>query len=83
MNSDTEILVAEILEKSGALTKCSICGNFLILAYDNDAERMAYGIAENSRKAGERGFRGMQRDEVVVAIKRALVHASDKCPSCG
>jgi len=82
MNSDTEILVSEILVKSGALSKCGTCSNHMILAYDDDAERMAYGMATNAMKNGERGFRGMEREEVIGLIKQALIHAPSSCPSC-
>lgn len=82
MNSDTEILVSEILEKSGAVSKCSSCHSYMILAYDEDAEKMAYGMATNAWKDGERGFRGMEREEVVALIKQALIQALSKCPSC-
>jgi hypothetical protein len=83
VNSDTEILVAQILAKSRAVEKCPICHDFMILAEDEDAENMAYGMATNAWKAGERGFRGMDRQEVVAAVKRALIHAPSRCPSCG
>lgn len=83
MNSDTEILVSEILAKSEALTKCRICGNHMISAYDDDAEKMAYGMATNAWKDGARGFRGMEREEVLTLVKQALVHTSSRCPSCG
>jgi hypothetical protein len=82
MNSDTEILVGEILAKSGAVEKCPICGNFMIATEDGDAENMAYGMATNAWKDGERRFRGMGREEVVTLVKRAIVHAPSKCPSC-
>jgi hypothetical protein len=82
MNSYTEILVSEILDKSGALIKCSVCGKYMLLAYDQDAESMAYGMAENAWKRDERGFRGMGREEVSALIKRRLVEAPSRCPSC-
>ena len=82
MNSDTEILVSEILAKSGAVAKCQICGNYMILAGEDDAERMAYGMATNAWKNSERGFQGMEREEVMGVVKRALLHAPSKCPSC-
>jgi hypothetical protein len=82
MNSDTEILVSEILAKSGAVTKCQSCGNYLVLAYDDEAEKKAYGMATNAWKDGERGFRSMEREEVTGLVKQALIHAPSKCPSC-
>ena len=83
MNSDTEILISEILAKSGAVSKCQICGNYMILADDDDAEKMAYGMATNAWKGGERGFRGMEREVVMRLVKRALINAPSKCPNCG
>jgi hypothetical protein len=82
MNSDTDILVDEILAKCGALTKCPICQNFMVLADDKDAERMAYAVATNAWKDGARGFRNMEREEVTAMIERALIHAPSKCQSC-
>jgi hypothetical protein len=82
MNSDTEILVSEILDKSGALIKCSVCGKYMLLAYNQDAESMAYGMAEDAWKRDERGFRGMGREEISALIKRRLVEAFSRCPSC-
>jgi hypothetical protein len=82
MNSDTEILVDEILAKSGVVEKCPICRNNLIATEDSDAEKMAYGMATTAWKDGARGFRGMEREEVVGLVKRAIVHAPSKCPSC-
>ena len=61
MNSDTEILVGEILAKAGAVEKCAICGNFMIATEDGDAEKIAYGMATNAWKDSERGFRGMEQ----------------------
>lgn len=82
MNSDTEILVAEILAKSGTVRKCPICQGFMIAADDKDAEGAAYGMATNAWNSGERGFRSMEREEVLSAIKTALIHAPSTCPSC-
>ena len=72
MNSDTEILISEILAQSGAVTKCPICCSFMVLAEDKDAENRAYGMATNAWNHRERGFRNMEREEVVTAIERAL-----------
>jgi len=83
INSDTEILIDEILAKSGAVEKCSICGSYMIATEDGDAEKMAYGMATNAWKDGDRGFRGMEREEVITLVNRAIVHAPSECPSCG
>jgi hypothetical protein len=82
MNSDTEILVAEILAESGAVEKCQTCFGFMIRTDDEDAEKRAYGMAINEWKSGERGFRSMEREEVVAMIKRGLTATLHKCPSC-
>jgi hypothetical protein len=82
MNSDTDILVDEILAKSGARTKCPICQNSMVLAEDADAEKMAYRMATNAWKDDERGFCGMEREEVMDMIKQALIRTPSKCPSC-
>jgi len=47
-----------------------------------NAAHRAYGMAENLRKADERGFRGMTRDEVVAEIKSAIDGTPSTCPSC-
>lgn len=73
----------ECLKESGAIIKCDRCGNAYVMAYDDKAERRAYGRAENLRKADERGFRGMTREEVVAAIKSALDETPSSCPNCG
>jgi hypothetical protein len=82
MNSDTEILVAEILAKSGATEKCSICHDFMISVDDEDAEKTAYGMATNAWKDRERGFRNMEREEVISVIKKALAQTPSRCPTC-
>ncbi len=82
MNSDTEILVDQILAELGAVAKCSVCHGFLLRTYDGDAEGMAYAMATNAWKDGQRGFRGMEREEVTSMIKKALIHTPSGCPSC-
>jgi hypothetical protein len=82
MNSDTDILIQEILEESGAIKKCPICFGHMIDAEDGDAEHIAYGMATNAWKAKERGFRGMNREEVVSLLKQALARTPHTCPDC-
>ena len=82
MNSDTADLALECLKQTGAIVKCGQCGNDYIDAYDEGAAHRAYGMAENLRKADERGFRGMTRDEVVAEIKSAIDGTPSTCPSC-
>jgi hypothetical protein len=54
----------------------------MVLAEDDDAEKMAYAMATTAWKDGERGFRGMEREEVMDMIKQALIRTPSKCPSC-
>ena len=82
MNSDTEILIREILAESGAVTKCKICGNELILSDDEHAEGVAYALATNAWKDGERGFRRMDRKELMELVKLALINTPSRCSSC-
>jgi hypothetical protein len=82
MNSDTQITIDEILTTVGVVVPCSICRLNPVYAGDEDAERMAYGMAENMRKSGERGLRGMDRAEVAALVKGAIVSTNNHCPSC-
>jgi hypothetical protein len=76
MNSDTDILVLQILEQSGAIAKCQTCFGVMLDQEDGDAEDMAYGMATNAWKRGERGFRNMDREEVMGLVKSALTRES-------
>jgi transposase len=40
--------------------------------YDDAAEKMAYAMATNAWKDRERGFRNMEREEVMSMIQMAL-----------
>jgi hypothetical protein len=82
MNSDTQNQVDEILVRAGAVEKCPVCHDDLISAEDEDAEGMAYAMATNAWKGGERGFRGMDREEVMSLVKKALVCVPVSCPRC-
>ena len=82
MNSDTIEAAQEVLKEAGAIVRCDRCGKAYVMAYDPDAEQWAYDQAENLRKAGERGFRGMSREEVEEVIKAALDDAPSTCPNC-
>lgn len=81
MNSDTMETAVQCCEDAGAIVKCSGCGEYDVVAGDDAAERNAYARATNAWKAGERGFRGMSRKEVMEAVKSALLDAGD-CPRC-
>jgi hypothetical protein len=61
--------------------KCSGCGEYDISAGDDAAERNAYARATNAWKAGERGFRGMSREEVMETVKSAFQDAGEY-PRC-
>jgi hypothetical protein len=82
MNGDTEILVQQILAESGAVAKCPICHDFTIRSYDDDAEKRAYAMATNAWNDGDRGFRRMEREEVMSMIQKALIHTPSKCHGC-
>jgi len=82
MNSDTQETATQIAKDAGAIIPCPTCLANDIYAGNDDAERKAYAMATNAWKAGERGFRGMTREEVMQAIKSAIVDANHKCPSC-
>lgn len=82
MNCDTDPLVADILMKAGAIENCRFCYDWWISAEDEDAKEMAYGMATNAWKDNERGFRGMEREEVLSLIKGALARTPVGCPRC-
>lgn len=82
MNSETQMLAEECAIEAGAIIKCDICHSNYIRAFDDDAERQAYARATNEWKSGSRGFRGMEREEVMEAVKSALEDANLECPSC-
>jgi hypothetical protein len=82
MNSDTEISVEQILVESGAVAYCPVCYGSKLRIGDDEAESRAYAIATNAQKDGERGFRNMERQEVVSVVRRALLRAYSTCPVC-
>lgn len=82
MNSDTVETATQIAREAGAIETCKICGSSDIYMYNEDSDKIAYGSATNSWKEGVRGFRGMDREEVMSLIKSVLDDASSSCPSC-
>jgi hypothetical protein len=82
MNSDTEILVEQILAESGAVADCPVCHGPKLRTGDDEAESRAYAIATNAQKDGERGFRNMEREEVVSVVRQALLRMYSTCPEC-
>lgn len=71
MNSETAMQIEECAKEAGALRDCPMCGQ-LTSAYDPDAEVRAYAIATNAWKDRRRGFRAMQRTEVMDLMKLVL-----------
>jgi hypothetical protein len=67
---------------AGAIIRCPICRGYDIQADDPEAEQNAYAMATNLWKDGSRGFRGMDRQDVMGAVKSAIVSANIECPSC-
>ena len=82
MNSDTTETAAQYAKDAGAIKPCPVCHGHDIRAYDDDADRMTYAQATNAWKDGDRGFRGMSREEVIGIVKSVLDDALIKCPSC-
>ena len=65
MNHDTLETTEEILKKCGVAVLCPVDGSNYIAAQDAGAGKMAYAMATNALKSGERGFRGMSRENVI------------------
>jgi len=83
MNSDTIEAATQIIKDAGVVELCATCMSNDVYADDEDAERKAYAMATNAWKEGERGFRGMSREDVMRIIKSAIRDADRRCPSCG
>ncbi|HEY1260215.1 MAG TPA: hypothetical protein VGF34_13290 [Stellaceae bacterium] len=81
-NANTAETALECLEATGAILKCDRCNSEYIDAYDEEAQDRAYGMAENHRKNGHRGFKDMSREEVAAEIKAALDGTPGSCPRC-
>ncbi len=75
MNGDTMINAEQCALDAGALVVCPMCDQ-LISANDEEAERMAYAVITNAWKDGVRGFRNMERSEVMDLMKRVLQRSS-------
>jgi hypothetical protein len=81
MNSDTEETALECAKEAGAIVKCRTCREYYVNGSDDEAERRTYTIAEQKKKAQERGFRAMSRQEVKDLIKDVFQDAGS-CPRC-
>ena len=82
MNSHTMETVERCAKEAGAIVPCSLCGGYDVYAEDEEADRMTYARATNTWKAGNSGFRGMVREQVVAVVKQFLESADDFCPAC-
>ena len=80
MNAHVQIALEEIAKEAGAIIPCEICGNYDVIAFDDDAEAKAYGIATNEWKQG--AFRTTSLEEVRSLMKAVLRNANHRCPSC-
>jgi hypothetical protein len=82
MNSDTHETAEAVAKEAGAIIPCPVCGCYDIGADDEDANKLAYAMAENRRKSGDRGFRGMSHKEAMAVIKSVIDDANYECPGC-
>jgi hypothetical protein len=80
VNAHVQIALEEIAKKTGAIVPCELCGNFDVIADDDDAEGMAYAMATNEWKRG--AFRSTSLEEVCSLMKAVLRNANYRCPSC-
>lgn len=82
MNSDTKLVVQEMTEDEGAVTKCSGCGGYDIDASDDEANQRVYARITTLWKDGHHAFAGMSRKEVVAVVTEVLQELPSNCPSC-
>jgi hypothetical protein len=82
-NSDTVETAEQCAKNAGAIVLCEICQGNYIVSGDSGARSMAYAYATQEWKAGSRGFRGMDRKEVMRSVQDVLEDADTNCPSCG
>jgi hypothetical protein len=80
VNAHVLIALEEIAKEAGAVLPCEICGNYDIIAYDDDAEAKAYATATNDWKQG--AYRTTSLEEVRSLMKAVLQNANRRCPSC-
>ena len=82
MNSDTMETAIQLAKDTGSILSCQACAGYDLRAHDADAERRTYARATEAWKSGDRGFRRMEREEVMGIVKSVLNDALIKCPSC-
>jgi hypothetical protein len=80
VNAHVRIALEEIAKGAGAIVPCEICGNYDVIADDDDAEANAYAMATNEWKRG--AFRTTSLEEVRSLMKAVLRNADRRCPSC-
>ena len=81
MNSDTRETATDLAKQAGAIIQCPICFEYEVSAGDEAAHKKAYALATNAWKSEVRGFRGMDRQQVVDLMQTTLDGAAD-CPRC-
>ncbi len=83
MNSHTMESIERCAREAGAIRPCSVCGNYDVHVWDDEADRMTYAMATNAWKAGDSGFRGMwEAAQVSAVVKQFLESVDERCPSC-
>jgi hypothetical protein len=80
VNAHVRIALEEIAKEAHAIIPCEICGNYYVIADDDDAEAKAYAMATNDWKQGV--FRTTSLDEVRSLMKAVLRDSDRRCPSC-
>ena len=83
MNSHTMETVKACAKEAGAIEPCSLCGGYDVYVGDDEADRRTFALATNAWKAGDSGFRSMEREQVVPIVRQFLESADERCPSCG
>lgn len=78
----TAAAVELCLRDTGAIKRCTRCGERFVIAKDDQAEQHARQRAEHLWKAGLRSFDGMTWGELVAAIEAAICATPQNCPRC-
>ena len=82
MNSDTVESAIQLAKDTGSILSCPVCGHYDLRAHDDNAEHRTYARATEAWKRRDRGFRGMEREDVMHVVKSVLDDAFIECPSC-
>lgn len=78
-NSDTYETAEQCLKDAGAIEICPACRGHNVLTGDGEAERNAYARATGLWKDQARGFRTMEREEVMAVVKSVLDDTPSRC----